>query len=638
MTPYPRRRFFLLLILLPLWAGLSLAVAGCGGALKAPPSVFRPDLEYLKALNAGTRPPDPQAIVLLASQYLNANQPAEGAAFFASILEQRGDSLPPPIKSIYLASLGLLRASHANDVPLLQRTAWVNATIDMFEEARRLSGGEIFVVRWMTGIVYARLPASFGKTDAAIRELDWAIANQARAPHGGWLREVYFHLALARRQAGDERAAGDALARSGYTSFDKPEFLTTAYAVSATDGFTFHARRLTEIVPGKVFVLTGFDFTELYFIVSDDGKEMMAVDTGTRPDSARAAYEHFRQEKPGLPPLTAVFITHSHWDHIGGHRFYREIAPGAKFYAHADYAKERDAGVNAPALFEYFFGSKFSGDFIRDFQPDEPVAARKRIVVGGTEIDLIPAPSGETEDNMFIHLPRYGIMFVGDFIMPYIGAPFVEEGSVPGLLAAIDLIVSVNPKTLLHGHEPLTRLYPTPAILADVRPTVDWLHSETLKAIQAKNSRAALHRLNLVPPFILDRPRAQIPYLVMRENIINRLYDQRLGYWQAGPEGLDHLDAGDYGALLRRYLRLPSERIADAVAEMVEAGDYELAVRVVAWASAQEQPSARLADLKLTAYRKLKERYQETNPFKFIIYSESGGGETPRFPPPAGGR
>jgi hypothetical protein len=35
---------------------------------------------------------------------------------------------------------------------------------------------------------------------------------------------------------------------------------------------------------------------------------------------------------------------------------------------------------------------------------------------------------------------------VGDFIMPYIGAPFVEEGDFQGLLDAIDVVVEKHPQ------------------------------------------------------------------------------------------------------------------------------------------------------------------------------------------------
>jgi len=38
-------------------------------------------------------------------------------------------------------------------------------------------------------------------------------------------------------------------------------------------------------------------------------------------------------------------------------------------------------------------------------------------------VSLIPIPGGETSDGLFIHLPDAGILFAGDFIMPYLGAP-----------------------------------------------------------------------------------------------------------------------------------------------------------------------------------------------------------------------
>jgi glyoxylase-like metal-dependent hydrolase (beta-lactamase superfamily II) len=49
---------------------------------------------------------------------------------------------------------------------------------------------------------------------------------------------------------------------------------------------------------------------------------------------------------------------------------------------------------------------------------------------------------------MFIELPDQGVLFVGDFIMPYLGAPFVEEGNLQGLLDAIDTVAAKNPKYL----------------------------------------------------------------------------------------------------------------------------------------------------------------------------------------------
>jgi glyoxylase-like metal-dependent hydrolase (beta-lactamase superfamily II) len=82
---------------------------------------------------------------------------------------------------------------------------------------------------------------------------------------------------------------------------------------------------------------------------------------------------------------------------------------------------------------------------VRSFKPDITIDRPTELKVGGTRIELIPVQGGETHDAMFIHLPDLGAMFVGDFIMPYLGAPFVEEGDLQGLLDTIDVVVQKNP-------------------------------------------------------------------------------------------------------------------------------------------------------------------------------------------------
>ena len=70
---------------------------------------------------------------------------------------------------------------------------------------------------------------------------------------------------------------------------------------------------------------------------------------------------------------------------------------------------------------------------------------------------------------MLIYLPDEKVMFMGDVIMPYLGAPFAEEGDLQGLLDAIDVIVKRNPQYLLHGHEPITRNFSSPPSSAPSR-------------------------------------------------------------------------------------------------------------------------------------------------------------------------
>ena len=73
---------------------------------------------------------------------------------------------------------------------------------------------------------------------------------------------------------------------------------------------------------------------------------------------------------------------------------------------------------------------------MHSFKPDVLVDRPSELTIGGTRISLIPIVGGETPDGMFVELPDQGVLFVGDFIMPYLGAPFVEEGNLQGLLDA----------------------------------------------------------------------------------------------------------------------------------------------------------------------------------------------------------
>lgn len=85
---------------------------------------------------------------------------------------------------------------------------------------------------------------------------------------------------------------------------------------------------------------------------------------------------------------------------------------------------------------------------MRSFKPDVTIDRHTELKIGGTRVELIPVQGGETHDAMLVYLPDTKVMFVGDFIMPHLGAPFVEEGDLQGLLDAIDIVVQKNPSFL----------------------------------------------------------------------------------------------------------------------------------------------------------------------------------------------
>ena len=611
------------------WAGTNRTVGG--GANGNQSGSSRPELEYLKAVNSAAPPQDPQLLFLLMGAYANASQQAEGAEFLTARLNEFGPRLTDAQKSLYLSAIGLLRAQHASTISLLHRIGYVKDTIAMLDQAKRLSGGQIYVVNWISGVVRSQIPNFFHQRRAAQDDLTWCAANIAKAPDIGWLREVDFRLASLALTDGDQVKAQDYLRQSGYKSFDKPVVLTTPFSEDPLSGHAFASRRIAEIVPGRVYALSGFEFTEYYFVVSDNRRELIGIDTGTRTDSAKTAYEALRAYAPNLPELTTIFVTHSHWDHIGGQTYFRGLNPKPRFYARSNYQEEIAGEINGPeSIAKHFFGERFNLEDVRNFRPDATVDRPTELKVGGTRIDLFPVHGGETRDAMFIHLPDLGVLFVGDFIMPYIGAPFVVEGDLQGLLDAIDVVVEKNPRYMLHGHEPLTRNFSSPDMLAQLKTNLSWLRDQVLNAIRRGDTRAEIHQANLIPPGLLSgRPDALLPYLILREHVIDRLYHQNVGYWQADLEGLDHLGDSDHAELLVDYLGLSEKQLVKAVEKMAADGKYELAASLLESASARFGRTESIAKAERLVYLKLMEKYQNTDPFKYILYSAKIGEQTP---------
>ncbi|MES2151278.1 MAG: MBL fold metallo-hydrolase [Pseudomonadota bacterium] len=620
-------------------AAFAVVLGMATGAVAAPvPAAMssNPELQLLKQINTWRPPADSQVMFALMAQFANSGQYTEGIAYFNGLMERFGPKLSKVERAQYLTAIAALRAGQANDVFLLKRISWVKDTLAMLDEAKRLTGGQMFIARWMSGVVRAQLPSMLGESGAALLDLQWCVEHIDAAPHAGWLREVYFNLSKLHRQQGRASEAQKYLALSGYTSEDKAVMFTTALSESAADGHRFVPELIKEVVPGTVYMLSGFDFTEFYFIVSADHKQLISIDAGTRPDSARKALEALRTRVPDLPAPTTVFVTHAHWDHVGGHRYFRSLNPSIRFVGRSNYEAElnNDASGDTAEL-KTFFGTGFSMADVLSYRPDERIDKRTELVVGGTHFVLTPTRGGETGDAMLIQMPELGVVFAGDVLMPYFGAPFVAEGSVDGMLASIDQLVTMAPKLILHGHEPLTRLFASPRMLAGLKNQLAWLQAQVLHEIAGGTERSLIHQKNLVPPTLeAEATDVHFAYLILRENLIDRLFEQHSGYWQNGLKGMDHISDADRGAVLADYLGVSESRVAQAAQKMIGDGHHELAADLIRSWRSRHPDSHALDELNRLAFLKLMEKYQDFNPFKFIVYSAQIRQATPQMTRP----
>jgi alkyl sulfatase BDS1-like metallo-beta-lactamase superfamily hydrolase len=208
----------------------------------------------------------------------------------------------------------------------------------------------------------------------------------------------------------------------------------------------------------------------------------------------------------------------------------------------------------------------------------------------------------------------------------------VEEGDFQGLLNAIDVVVEKHPQHLLHGHEPLTRNFASATMLAQLKTDLVWLREQVLTAVRHGDERASIHQANLIPPSLLGgQPDVYQPYFILREHVIDRLYDQNVGYWQPDLQGLDHLGRADRAELLVDYLGLSEKQLVKTVERMADDGKFELAASLLESTAGRFDRSESVANAKRLVYLKLMEKHQNTDPFKFILYSAKIGEQTPQM-------
>ncbi len=578
------------------WTALASLLVGCAQAPQLPPLTRDYEVESLERAVAWPNA-SPRAIMMLANGYLGRGRMRDGYNTFAA----RAQAAPE--QPLFLALAGLFQARLASEIPLLERVAWVEAGAGRLDRAAAQGG----LPRYLRGLVFADLPPRFARASQAVVDLEWMLANSAAFPPG-LRRGAWRGLGKAYATLGRAEEAQRAFRKAG--GRDMPPVLEDG-SVSEASGFRFVPRELVEVTP-TVFVARGYDFADIAFVVTSEGA--VAIDAGTTPETAAAALAAFRTRSS--TPITHVVITHAHWDHIGG--FAALASASTPVIARDNFAGElvRMTAVGVP--FRFFFGAGAAGPW--RLAPTRLVSARETLTVGDTRIVVEPTRGGETDDALLVHLPDAGILFVGDAFMPYFGSPFLAEGSVDGLLGTIAQIQGLAPRKLVHGHAPLTQNY-TVEVLPALGGALAQLRERTTTLLREGRTQSEVLAEALLPESLKDSPDAVVPFLLMRDNLIKRLYQQRTGYWKADGDGMEVYSRAEQAAAFDLVAGGREQAFSRAAESLSARGDYGMALRIADLGLAAHPSSTVLASEKRRALEGLRARHQ-FNPFKFIIYSE----------------
>lgn len=554
---------------------------------------------------------DTRVLLVTMQQLMSSHREWDGYRHFGRLAEEQ-----PQRRTQLLALQATMQARVAQDVPLLRRIAWVKDAIAKLDAG---VAADPRLGRLGRGLVFAELPARFGKTQQAVDDLEFCLAHSDEIPFE-MNRGIYRALAVAYRTLGQEARSREMLAHAGLPSLD--EHVLGDISVDEQHGFRFGAPRLAREADG-VYVAEGFDFANIGFIVTPTF--VVAIDAGTTEETARDAVAALR--KVTTAPIKYVVLTHGHWDHVGGLAAVRE--PGAKVIARAGFKEELERSREYHPPFRYFFGN---GTMKLDAQPDHLVTAPETITEGGLDLQLLPAPSGETDDALFVQDRKHDILFVGDAFMPYLGAPFVAEGSAEGYLGAISKVLELRPRRLVHGHGPLTQFF-TAQAMQGLRDALGAPYTHGLEGARAARPLVDVLHDDFLPEALRASPAAVMPYLVARDTFVQRLYLRHAGYWQSNGDGMDVFTHAEWAAAIDATGG-GEPAFVRASRELESRGDAALALRMADLGLLRYPASAALQDSRRRALTTLRELHSQANPFRFIIDSEwAGSGLAPTQSP-----
>jgi len=594
--------------------GIVLSGTACSSVPRPPPALVQNREVEAFAQAAAWPNAEPLVAIVAAQEFIAARHERDGYEYFQRLAREQ------PGRPVLSSLEGLLQARAAGEIPLLRRVAWVEEAIGKLDRGAQ---ADPIAGRLLRGLVFAELPDRFGKARQAVADLQASLENRESFP-ADLDRGIYRGLAQAFRTLGDQARSREMLRRAGTDSLEAPA-VAGNLSVGPEQGFRFTNPKLVREADG-VYVAEGFDFGNIAFLVDPAG--VVVIDAGTTEESARAAMKALREVTDA--PVRYVILTHSHWDHVGGLAAVRE--PGTVVIARANFAQELSRMRSSQGTFNWFFGSQPVG---LDVHVDRVVSANESLRHGGLEMRLIPVSGGETEDALFVHLPKQGLLFVGDVFMPYVGPPFLSEGSPEGYLEALAAVRSIAPRRLIHGHPPLTRFFNVDAV-PGLETALRSLYDRALPDVLRSRPLADMLHDNYLPLSLRASPKAVLPYLIVRDHFLQRLHRQKAGYWQSDGDGMEPLTRADWAALLDQVgdgSDGPFVRVAEG---LLARGDGPLALKVADMGLLRHPASEGLKRARTKALSMLIERYNPVDPFRFIIYSQWAGaplrpiGDAPR--------
>lgn len=183
------------------------------------------------------------------------------------------------------------------------------------------------------------------------------------------------------------------------------------------------------------------------FIVTGEG--VVAIDAGASPREGETLLRTIRTVT--RRPIRWLILTHHHPDHHFGAVVFRKA--GARVMAHPDTRTLASEGGEDALVAGWV---RVVGlDAMRGFEfanrPDRPVEGGDTLRLGGRTIVVAHPGPAHTAGDLIVWLPEARVLFAGDILLED-AITMIVDGSTAALLAALERIERLGPRTVVPGH------------------------------------------------------------------------------------------------------------------------------------------------------------------------------------------
>ncbi|BFU22755.1 alkyl sulfatase, putative [Entamoeba histolytica HM-1:IMSS-B] len=361
-----------------------------------------------------------------------------------------------------------------------------------------------------------------------------------------------------------------------------------------------------EVIPNKLYQVRAesLDIANLTALKGQTG--WIIIDCMSTIDSSNKAFELIKSTVEDLP-VSAVVITHSHFDHFGG---YDAVATHDTplYIPETFYESLFDESIFAGSAMsrraEYMYGTrlnesktKSSGNGLNPNQKKSvsiPYSSHTIIIkkdstyiIDGITFDFIPTPNTEAPANMMFYLPEFHALCCADNMPQTMHNLLTPRGAkvrsgkvwsqyIDNTIVKYGKDVQIHfacHNWPLYGNEKIVKYWKTN------RDLYKYIHDQTLRYANLGYSPNEIAQLVKLPPSLANKFCCREFYGVLSFNIKSQ-YQLYLGWYDGNPAHLNELPPKEQA---RKYVQcFGGEEKAFLIGkEAFDNGDYNWAVTVL---------------------------------------------------------